>query len=666
MSIQFSSIEFLRRAISPRRSLHFIIPFAMGLLMAGDPGFAAAEEESADTAMLPAAATRTINFSKDIKLILQSRCIRCHGRGKSKGGFRIDSRETILEGGQDGPALEIGKSSESYLVRLIAGVDKETVMPPEGNRLTPEQVGLIRAWIDTGLEWEPGFTLGRFKEAPLAPHRPDVPPAEDAALSNPIDRFVAPYLKEHGKAIPGPVSDNVFARRASLDVVGLLPSPSELEAFVKDNSPDKREKLVNHFLSDGQGYAENWMSFWNDALRNDFAGTGYIDGGRKQITGWLYQALKSNLPYDEFITQLIHPTEDAEGFIKGIIWRGVVNSSQTPEMQAAQNVSQLFLGINLKCASCHDSFVSNWKLDDSYALASIFAQKPLGISKCDISTGATASVRFLYPELGEFVTDASREARLSRLAEVLTSEKNGRLTRTIVNRIWARFFGRGLVEPVDAMDNDPWNSDLLDWLAWDLSEHSYDLKHTMRLILTSRTYQMPSVTLDLQNTGAFVFEGPVVRRLSAEQFRDALAAVVGVWPATPAADIPLTSKEGGPKEVRAWLLKADPLATAMGRPNREIVVTSRPSLATTLQAVELTNGETLSTLLRQGAQELIKNQAATPENIVGRIYEFGLGRVPTQEEKQVALEMIGETPAPEGVEDLLWAVAMLPDFQLIY
>ena len=128
-------------------------------------------------------------------------------------------------------------------------------------------------------------------------------------------------------------------------------------------------RLARRLLGDNRSYAEHWLSFWNDMLRNDYAGTGYIDGGRTQITGWLYNALATNMPYDRFVAQLVNPTPESDGFIKGIVWRGVVNASQTPQMQAAQNISQVFMGVNLKCASCHNSFISTWKLADSYGMA---------------------------------------------------------------------------------------------------------------------------------------------------------------------------------------------------------------------------------------------------------------------------------------------------------
>src|SRR5262249_19673267 len=154
-------------------------------------------------------------------------------------------------------------------------------------------------------------------------------------------------------------------------------------------------------LDDKQAYAEHWLTFWNDLLRNDYAGTGYIDGGRKPITTWLYRSLRENKPYDRFVRELISPTAESEGFIKGIKWRGNVNASQVVEVQSPQNTSQVFLGVTMKCASCHDSFIDNWKLNDAYGLAAIVANNPLEIHRCDKPTGNRAQAKFLFPELGD-------------------------------------------------------------------------------------------------------------------------------------------------------------------------------------------------------------------------------------------------------------------------
>jgi hypothetical protein len=536
-------------------------------------------------------------------------------------------------------------------------------------------------------------------------------------------------------------------------------------------------------------------------------------------------------------------------------------------VQAAQNVAQVFLGTNLKCASCHDSFVNQWKLKDAYALAGVFADQPLELHRCDKPTGEMAAAGFIFPELGAIEVGASREQRLKQLADIVTSPNNGRLTRTVVNRLWAWFFGRGLVEPVDDMDQPPWNADLLDWLATDLAEHGYDLKHTMRSICTSQAYQLPSVGLAAPQDKSFVFRGPLVKRMTAEQFVDAASVLTGFKrPITPqmlnpdgrgqggqlAAAYELASRvalppagvrwiwshpqanqadPGGriflrkaltldetparavavvacdnefvlhvngkrvavstdwqkptrvdltpslvagantiaveainwPDEVtgkglnsrgkpnpagfvflavgyraeqepqtadrlawtlasdgswlwskklvagweqpgfdtagwthavevgdinvapwtlgdklqsllrqpapderaRAGLAPDDALLRALGRPNREQVVTRRDSVATTLQALELNNGSTLDELIRIGAKNWLSRIPTDRDALIQQLYRTALGRIATREELGTARELIGDTPTPEGAEDLLWTLMMLPEFQLI-
>src|SRR5690242_15431770 len=476
---------------------------------------------------LPPAADRKVDFAAEIKPIFESSCIKCHGRGRTKGDLSIESRETLLKGGESGPAIVPGKSTESHLIELVAGLDPDSVMPQKGKRLTAEQIGLLRAWIDQGAPWDAKISFAKPPPVNLVPRKPELP-AAGHGVTNPIDRILHPYLAAHGIKPSDPVSDRVFARRVYLDAIGLLPAPSELDAFLADKQPDKRGRLVRRLLADNRRYAEHWLTFWNDALRNDYRGTGYIDGGRTQITRWLYSALATNMPFDEFVRELINPVPESEGFVKGIVWRGVVNASQTPQMQAAQNISQVFMGVNLKCASCHDSFINDWMLSDSYGLAGVFSDKPLEMVHCDKPTGQFGKTKFIYQELGDNDPKAPKAERLKQLADIITSKKDGRLTRTVVNRLWAKFMGRGLIEPTDEMDNPARNQDLLDWLAAVLADNGYNLRHTIELILTSEAYQLPAVPIPELSSKEFVFRGPVVRRLSREQFLDALAAVTGV------------------------------------------------------------------------------------------------------------------------------------------
>ncbi|MEM7234067.1 MAG: DUF1549 domain-containing protein [Planctomycetota bacterium] len=696
------------------------------------------------------------------------------------------------------------------------------------------------------------------------------PASSDPAIEHPIDRWLAPYFETNGVKPGSIVDDFTFARRVSLDLTGLIPTREDLETYLADPPEKRRTLLIDRLLKRKKAFADHWLSFWNDALRNAYRGTGFIDGGRKQITEWLYASLYENKPYDRFVHELISPVSGSEGFTKGLIWRGVVNASQVPEMQAAQNVSQVFLGINLKCASCHDSFVNDWKLKDAYALASVFADKPLAIHRCNEPTGETSSVGFLFPSLGKIDANASRQERMKRLAELVTSPRNGRFLRTIVNRLWAWFFGRGIVATPDDLDGGkPWHPELLDWLAADLAANGFDLQHTMRRICTSRAYQLASVGALPPEETSYTFRGPTVKRMTAEQFVDALSAVSGVplsndpggqkrdgrgqggqqaavrratfnsssaskspgkaspqgqwiwshkgaaksdpggsiflrktfelsfrpdranailtcddhfilwvnghrvlenedwrtatsidlspqlvrgknviavhasnWPdkrtkkgldiqnanpagfffstlieaetrrkkhsvrissdgswtwspephgkwkryAAPKGDWKpasvIASFDAGPWNlgdslrphrgaihsasglVRAALVKSDPLTRALGRPTREQVVTTRDSLATTLQCLELTNGDTLARWLENGSKTWTSRELKWSD-LVTQVYETALSRPPNPREVE-SFQALATNPVEKtAVEDLLWIVLMLPEFQLI-
>jgi hypothetical protein len=610
---------------------------------------------------------KKIDFAHDIVPLIKARCAECHTNGKYKGSFSLDTREAILKSKNVVP----GKSGESELFKRITSKDADERMPSKGTPLTPKEVALVKAWIDEGLKWEDGFTFKRDEYvAPLKPRRPTLPP-EREGLTHPIDRILDAYYTKN-KITPTPAIDDVaFIRRVSLDTIGLLPAPDELTAFLDDKAKDKRAKLVHRLLDDKRGYADHWLTFWNDLLRNDYAGTGFIDGGRKQISAWLYRSLYDNKPYDQFVRELISPTPDSEGFITGIKWRGNVNASQVRELQFAQNVGQVFFGANIKCTSCHDSFIDRWRLEDAYGLAAIIADKPLEIHRCDKPTGKMAWPRFLFPTLGDIDPKQPKAKRLEELARLVTHPDNGRFTRTIVNRIWHRFMGHGIVHPVDVMANRPWNEDLLDYLAVYFADNGYDLKKLMEHIVTSRAYQSRHAVLAKESaTDEYVFRGPEVKRMTAEQFMDAVWMITKTAPAKTNAPIQVPAfAETTPADerfIRASLVNADLLMRSLGRPNREQVVTTRADQVTTLEALDLSNGAILTTTLERGAANLLKADAkATPEQRVDDLYLRALCRKPSAEERTIALELLGKKPTNETMADLLWAVFMLPEFQLI-
>ena len=796
-------------------------------------------------------AAAEIDFTHEIAPILRTHCGKCHLGAKKEGGLSLNTRELLLAGGEDGKVVTPGKNGESELVRRILSSDPERRMPPEGLRVPPEKVALLKRWIEEGAKWDEGFAFQKSEyEPPLKPRKPALPPAV-GGRDNPVDRIIDAYFAKEKIAPPAPAGDEVFLRRIYLDLIGLLPTPRQRDEFLTDRRTDKRQRLIRGLLDNDLAYAEHWLTFWNDLLRNDYTGTGFITGGRKQITTWLHRGLLENKPYDQFVRELIAPTPESEGFIQGIRWRGEVNASQTVEIQFAQNISQAFLGINMKCASCHDSFIDRWKLKDAYSLAAIYAQQPLPIHRCDKPTGTNGLPGWIFPELGQIQADAPQPERLKQLAQLMTHPENGRFTRTVVNRFWHRLLGRGIVHPVDAMHTEPWNSDLLDYLASQLAEDRYDLKKSLELICTSRAYQAQTPPQASPPPAAsYVFHGPQARRLTAEQFVDAVWQLTGaapnkpdaqvtrtktktktaagetkppagnppaaqwIWayrdvgsapagetialrrrfqlPAAPTSSLailtcdneyalfvngqkigadanwetvesfPLTaalkagdnellivaknagagpnpaalyftakiqvagqpeqlivsdkswewtkslpdaagkfpappkdwqpaeataneaiwapqvqgqiaslwaqagsSGEDGAPMMRASLVKCDALMHSLGRPNRDQIVSMRPADLTTLEAIDLANGPTLADFLTRGAQSLAAKFNSEPETLVRQLFQFALTRDPKAEELAAAREMLGPKPTEQNVQDLLWAIIMLPEFQLV-
>lgn len=603
-----------------------------------------------------------------VRSIFAHKCYSCHGPTRMKGGLRLDTREGIFAGGEHGPVIRPGQPAASEVIRRVSlPRGHKEGMPTKGNGLTGEEIELLSYWIGKGAPWPSGQVRSLFRTAALEPRLPAMPPAEGVHY-RPIDRFVNAYFKKHDLEWKDPVDDRTYIRRVHLDAIGLLPHPDTVDRFVADRSSDKREALVLRLLSRDHDYAQHWISFWNDALRNDYSGPGYITNGRKDITKWLYASLLENKSYDRFVRELIDADESSEGFIRGIRWRGEVNASQRVEMQAAQNVSQVFLGLNLKCASCHDSFISDWKLDDAYAFANLFADSLLQIHRCDKPTGRVAGTRVLFPKLGAIDSAADRKERLRQLAELTIQPANGRLYRTLVNRVWAQVMGRGIVEPVDAMDNRPWSQDLLDWLAWDFVANGADMKKLLFTILTSDAYQQPSVAIAQPEevvSKDFVFRGMLRRRMSAEQFIDAVGASI-----EPVYADTLIMRRRLPDGIqfcipftRASLVMNDPFQKSLGRPTRENVSTGRTSQASLLQALELTNGGLFHATLRKASERAAAS--TDPMVVIDRTYRSMLGRLPAEKERRLLLQRLSARPSVADWEDFMWAMALHPEFQLI-
>ncbi|MEY4778139.1 MAG: hypothetical protein RIS13_887, partial [Bacteroidota bacterium] len=224
-----------------------------------------------------------------VRTILAHNCYDCHGPKKVKGDLRLDHIDLIMKGGESGPVVVPGNANASEMYKRISLPEgHEDIMPSKGKKLTEQEIRVIALWINTGAAWPDSQQVKKaFRNAALAPRNP-VLPLDAAAYGNPIDKWTNSYLKAKKLSWPSQTDDRTFIRRVYLDLIGLLPTPKEMENFLSDKKADKREQLVRQLLDREDDYAAHWLSFWNDALRNDYTGTGYITGGRFNITNWLY------------------------------------------------------------------------------------------------------------------------------------------------------------------------------------------------------------------------------------------------------------------------------------------------------------------------------------------------------------------------------------------
>ncbi len=506
-----------------------------------------------------------------------------------------------------------------------------------------------------------------------------LPRPAPAGDGNPIDTLLDRWWSDHGLVRPDQCDDHRFVRRIHLDLIGLLPDEDAVRRFHDDSSPDKRMALVDRLLADDAAYAEHWITFWADLLRDDQAT--YIAVARHPVTTWLLAALRNNKPYDELVAGLLDPREpDAAGFVRGIEWDLSSSVSEIPSMQVAQVTAQVFLGVNLKCASCHDHFTRDWKLEQSWAFAGYFAPHNLQPHHCDKPKGTPSAPLFLFDGLedeasgGRLAADADVASRRRAVSILVTRPGNPRFARTVVNRLFKKLIGQGLIEATDDLDErTAFLPELLDRLAYDFMADGYDLRRLVRAIVTSRVYRMepadvarPPENLDVEPT----FVGPRLRRMTAEQFLDAICCVTGEWPN--AAPIPV--KLDNPL-LRAWRhAKPNTVAVILGRSNREVVVSSRPDRATMLEALEMVNGDVLSGYLSAGARRILGSSLGSEtdlDRVIDTLTMRAYARPATDDERSVARELIGppDRPAAErqaGCEDLLWLLVMNPEFQYLY
>jgi mono/diheme cytochrome c family protein len=380
---------------------------------------AAAGKEEAAISKLPPAAERMVDFAKDIRPIFEQHCLKCHGPEKQKSGYRVDVRESALKGGDEhAPNIIPGKSAESPLIQFVAGLDEDMIMPQKGERLSAEQIGLLRAWIEQGANWpadsqaadprknhwafqalrrpelpgekgggtSPSTGSGSRERDNIQHPTPNIQLPGGLATGNPIDAFIVAKLAEKKLSISPEAERRTLIRRVSFDLIGLPPSPEEVEAFVHDPDPRAYEKLVDRLLNSPR-YGECWARHWLDVVR--FAESAGYEMNRARPNAWPYRdyvihAFNDDVPYDRFVREQLAGdalgVDAATGFLVG--GPNDMVKSPDPVLTAQQRADELhdmvsttgstFLGLTLGCARCHNHKFDPISQADYYAVTAVF------------------------------------------------------------------------------------------------------------------------------------------------------------------------------------------------------------------------------------------------------------------------------------------------------
>ena len=528
---------------------------------------------------------------------------------------------------------------------------------------------------------------GQIALARITSPWPSVIPDEVFARTpkrNVIDKRVIEQLRRLNLKPSKPSSDSEFIRRVYLDVVGMLPTPQETKAFLADTSETKRDDLIEKLLAQPE-----FVDYWAYRLSDLFliSSKKLRPQALKAYYDWLRGEIEKNTPWDQLVRQVVAAKGDT-------LKNGAANFysiHQDPETMA-ENVSQAFMSLSINCAKCHNHPLEKWTNDQYYSFANLFARVRAKGWGGDTRSGDGARTLFIAdrgdliqprtgkpqppaPLDGQAIASDSTEDRREALADWLTSPENPYFTRSIANRVWANFFGRGIVEPVDDLriSNPASNEPLLQAISEYLAKNDYDLKSLMRLILRSETYRRSSTPLPENEGDQKYYSRYYPRRLMAEVLQDAITSVTRVSPKYNRITLSDGSTEGTSlyREGTRALQLSDSAVTShflktFGRNEREIICecerSNKPSM---VQVLHLSNGDTLNNNLR--SKQSCVNTMITQGNddIIDEAYLLCLSRRPSDSERKRLLNIFEVAPETERrgvVEDLFWALMTSREF----
>lgn len=505
--------------------------------------------------------------------------------------------------------------------------------------------------------------------------------------NNPVDAQIFGKLQTLRLNPSGLCSDEVFIRRAWLDLLGTVPPADEARAFVAERAPDKRARLVDRLLVRPE-FADFWALKWADVLKVE--GRTLDETGMAAFHGWIREALARNRPLDQFVREMI----SARGSTYQAAPANFYRANRTPEDRAVA-AAQVFLGTRLQCAQCHNHPFDRWTQDDYYNWAAVFGQVDYRIldnqrrDKNDKHEFVGEQVVFLNPKLAvdnprtgdkaqpRFLgagppSLAAGQDELQAAAAWLTRSDNPLFARAQANRIWYHLMGRGLVDPVDdfRLTNPASHPELLEALARELVRSGFDLRHLIRTIMLSRTYQLDSTPNAGNAVDEVNYSHALPRRLSAEQLFDALHAALRVPPALGGARPGTRAGQlAGPRGGRGSPDPASPEAflVQFGRPKRELSCECERASDTNLgQIFQFISGPVVGKVLADRQNRLAAlARTGDPDAAVRELYWALLTRAPTLDEARVMAALLASAQDKRGaLEDIAWSLVNAKEFVL--
>jgi hypothetical protein len=478
---------------------------------------------------------------------------------------------------------------------------------------------------------------------------------------NYIDTHVDNKLRKM-RIVPSDLcSDDAFIRRVCIDIVGLLPTRSEVDKFIADTDPKKREKLVDELLQRKE-FVELWVMKWAELLQIRSTDQFSYKSALLYYT-WLEEKIAANVPMNEIVHELLSAT--------GSTFQNPPTNYyqvETDTLKVSENVAQVFMGMRLQCAQCHNHPFDRWTMNDYYSFAAFFpriGRKPgedpretIVFSMNDGEVQHPVTKLDMQPRfLGGAAADVKDRDRRAALADWLTGPENPYFARNLANIVWAHFFGRGIIEPVDdvRVSNPASNPELLEALGQKFAGYKYDFRKLVRDICTSRTYQLATRTNPTNEQDLSNFSHATIRRIRAEVLLDCISEVTG----TP------NKFKGLPRGARAVQIAdgnvTTPFLQTFGRATRETVcscgVVMQPNLS---QALDLLNGETVQNKIREGARiKKLRAEGRNPRQVVDELYVECLSRRPTTEE---ADKLLAGGGTDDALEDVFWALLNSKEF----